>query len=688
MGKGTIAPGCVVKVRKTSDGREGQVLRELVERASGERTKWWDVQFIDSSGKETVEQFKSQQLFYVSQRSGSRQLAQDKARRPASKSKYTKNSGRSVAAQTIIDAIASVSPVKRHRRAKRPEVSKQSGNSQFISTSDEVEEIIHEEEEDSEGSLEIELKKRVTRPQPLLSDDDYSLFNSNDDYDEESDDDNARKLPAKPLKGGVGLIKGSRVKKRGSSLVGTIMAAVGSRRWLVEFDGDGLDEKRQVLGSKQLVHCKNDIGAVQESVPTRAILDVDPMSNNVEATLDDGSASRAVLAFNTSGTDIEAMLSSSDDEDDDDDDFLDDAERANAVQEEDIIEPRRDVNENDVSNEKAAFDYSAFQEVNEDKEFKKQWKSMTREQRAAARKKLQKDAVKTFTQSPLLEVFDNQTNEMYQWKYCMDDSIPSNPAREKEVIGIRGFDFQMCSDDETLSADVFFHLWPGDPYKQHDNLNHWAKIHNEKQKAQGKGTIKLFTQREHFKCIAIVLAATGYTQKGIQLWKNKIKFESFFEPPKFGESFNISFTRFDQWKKLFVYSFADKNVNKSDPWWRIRSIVDDYNQNRKENVAAGFMRVLDESMSAWCPQTTKTGGLPNISFIIRKPEPLGTEFKVMACPELKMFLGLELQEGKDPMRNKHPQSLGSTAACTHHLTDMTTCAKAQAESEQPGEFVL
>jgi hypothetical protein len=35
------------------------------------------------------------------------------------------------------------------------------------------------------------------------------------------------------------------------------------------------------------------------------------------------------------------------------------------------------------------------------------------------------------------------------------------------------------------------------------------------------------------------------------------------------------------------------------------------------------MLVADESMSAWVPRTSKTGGLPNISFIKRKPEPLG-----------------------------------------------------------------
>ena len=41
----------------------------------------------------------------------------------------------------------------------------------------------------------------------------------------------------------------------------------------------------------------------------------------------------------------------------------------------------------------------------------------------------------------------------------------------------------------------------------------------------------------------------------------------------------------------------------------------------------GDILVMDESMSAWGPQTTTTGGLPNISFVQRKPEPLGIEYE-------------------------------------------------------------
>ena len=43
-------------------------------------------------------------------------------------------------------------------------------------------------------------------------------------------------------------------------------------------------------------------------------------------------------------------------------------------------------------------------------------------------------------------------------------------------------------------------------------------------------------------------------------------------------------------------------------------------------------------MSAFRPQTRKTGNLPHLSFIMRKPEDLGTEFKVTADTAMNMRL--------------------------------------------------
>ena len=63
-------------------------------------------------------------------------------------------------------------------------------------------------------------------------------------------------------------------------------------------------------------------------------------------------------------------------------------------------------------------------------------------------------------------------------------------------------------------------------------------------------------------------------------------------------------------------------------------------------MQSSHVKVLDESMSAWCSRTSKNGGLPNISYIIRKPEPLGTEFKTVCCQLTGVMIWLEIQRGK------------------------------------------
>ena len=89
-------------------------------------------------------------------------------------------------------------------------------------------------------------------------------------------------------------------------------------------------------------------------------------------------------------------------------------------------------------------------------------------------------------------------------------------------------------------------------------------------------------------------------------------------------------------------------------------------------------------MSAFRPRTTKTGGLPNISFIIRKPEPLGTEFKDTACKKVRGAIKhLELQRGKMGMRSKeYCAEMGATAACTLRMCEAGR--QEMAEGERAG----
>ena len=58
-------------------------------------------------------------------------------------------------------------------------------------------------------------------------------------------------------------------------------------------------------------------------------------------------------------------------------------------------------------------------------------------------------------------------------------------------------------------------------------------------------------------------------------------------------------------------------------WWRAKHLFDGFNTASK-NIAASFLKVGDESMSAIWFWTTAKVNLPHLSYIFRKPEPLGT----------------------------------------------------------------
>ena len=52
-----------------------------------------------------------------------------------------------------------------------------------------------------------------------------------------------------------------------------------------------------------------------------------------------------------------------------------------------------------------------------------------------------------------------------------------------------------------------------------------------------------------------------------------------------------------------------------------------------------------------------------MSYVARKPEPLGTEFKNIVDGVTGMWLWLEIQEGKHRRSSKPFQELDSTSAC-------------------------
>ena len=71
-----------------------------------------------------------------------------------------------------------------------------------------------------------------------------------------------------------------------------------------------------------------------------------------------------------------------------------------------------------------------------------------------------------------------------------------------------------------------------------------------------------------------------------------------------------------------------------------------------KNIDASYMKVGDESMSAISFCTTEKGKLPHLSYIFRKPDPLGKEFKTVACYIIWALLLIEVQRRKEGMKHR------------------------------------
>ena len=68
---------------------------------------------------------------------------------------------------------------------------------------------------------------------------------------------------------------------------------------------------------------------------------------------------------------------------------------------------------------------------------------------------------------------------------------------------------------------------------------------------------------------------------------------------------------------------------KEYEWWMSRLSIDGFNE-ACSNIAASYLKVGDDSMSAIRFFTTSKEDLPHLYYIFYKPEPLGAEFKKVA----------------------------------------------------------
>jgi Transposase IS4 len=121
----------------------------------------------------------------------------------------------------------------------------------------------------------------------------------------------------------------------------------------------------------------------------------------------------------------------------------------------------------------------------------------------------------------------------------------------------------------------------------------------------------------------------------------------------------MSAKRFNDILRLIRYT-NNQPPTYQDKFWRVREMINKWNENMQKVFVPGWINCLDESMSTWTNKFT----CPGFMFVPRKPWPFGNEWYSIACGISGIMFGLELVEGKDepPERSnlREHDNLGKT----------------------------
>jgi hypothetical protein len=222
-------------------------------------------------------------------------------------------------------------------------------------------------------------------------------------------------------------------------------------------------------------------------------------------------------------------------------------------------------------------------------------------------------------------------------------------GKEPPIKVLRGYTYRNLEGD-ILRA--FLKLYPGDINADVLKLNSVLSAAMQKPTTVG----------EFLNYVGLIIAARSQNIKGRNLFVAPKERSLFKQYPEFSRI--MTRHRFEELKKHCTAICMDDDSAATDPWYKFRRFVEAFNENRRRTVITSKSIVIDESMSAFRPRTTPRGGLPNISYVKRKPKPMGTEFKCAADGRHGLMLFLEIQEGKDAMRRaQFRNEMGAGAAC-------------------------
>jgi len=134
--------------------------------------------------------------------------------------------------------------------------------------------------------------------------------------------------------------------------------------------------------------------------------------------------------------------------------------------------------------------------------------------------------------------------------------------------------------------------------------------------------------------VLLTIKGASVHGKGIgEFWlAGKLSEGSVLEGADFGKYMDVNTYR--AIADALPFMWGDESLWYKDrrdvPWQIFTPFIEAWNNKQKALMSGYNMLIMDETFIAWCPKTTKLGGLPNYSYEPRKPKGLGTMLKDIA----------------------------------------------------------
>ena len=230
------------------------------------------------------------------------------------------------------------------------------------------------------------------------------------------------------------------------------------------------------------------------------------------------------------------------------------------------------------------------------------------------------EAARLALQGTVVPVDYKRNKEVIEW-IVSDEETPEEVREDKEKdedVGLKNFNFCL---NEVLDLrgrqsrinflKLLFAFLPGNIYHLLLKMN--ARI-EEDNKDRRKDRVLPVCPREFAVFLGVMFVPVMEGKKGKDLWMGNCDdgegYRSQIDVSRF-----MTKHRHSQLRKYFSYLYANEAKRTTDPWWMATDAISAFNHNRRESFSQSQYEVIDESMSAFRPRTTKTGKLFHLFYM-------------------------------------------------------------------------